>query len=231
MTYKVFLNAGHGIHDPGVTNKNLKLEERNVARLITDIVAVELQNNGVDIEVFQEVNDLSEVGIQANKSNADICVSIHLNGFNTKAQGTETYYHKDSIKGMKLASSIHKELVKPIKGHIFVDRGIKNTPLYVTRVTKMPACLVEVGFLDNDIEGAFIHNHLQECAEAITIGILNYLGIKKQNNLPKLADIVIKPSGSNGLFNLIINGVLLLINNKLETIHNYLEKNYNSELY
>ena len=227
---KVFINAGHGEHDCGAINKNYNLQERHLARMISDIVALRLQNLNIDCTVYQEKASLNEVPKEANNSYADLFVSIHMNAFDTKAHGVEVLYHPDSSSGMKVAEAIQKELIKPIDGYTFTNRGVKSDTrgLLVLRATNMPACLIELGFIDNDKEALFVENHIEECAEAVVSGILKYL--KDIDLLPEVTqdipDVIIKPT-KNGLYNLYIDGVLHLKENKLTTIDTFVQTKYN----
>jgi len=58
------------------------------------------------------------------------------------------------------------------------DRGVKQAPFVVLTGATMPAILVEVGFLSNSAEQQRLLDptHQQHLAEAIAIGVLEYLG-------------------------------------------------------
>jgi N-acetylmuramoyl-L-alanine amidase len=57
------------------------------------------------------------------------------------------------------------------------DRGIRQARFYVIRRTKMPAVLVEIGFVTGAQDAARLSSPAQrtQLAEAITQGILDYL--------------------------------------------------------
>ncbi|MNC78377.1 N-acetylmuramoyl-L-alanine amidase LytC precursor [compost metagenome] len=59
------------------------------------------------------------------------------------------------------------------------DRGVKNGNLEVIRNTKMPAVLLELGFLSNaEEEVALLTEDMQmKAAQAIVDGIKEYLGL------------------------------------------------------
>lgn len=86
----------------------------------------------------------------ANKENTNVFISIHLNSAENKsATGVEVLRYGDcSEKTVKLASEVQKRLVSATG---FKDRGVKvRNNLYVLKHTKMPAILVETGFISND---------------------------------------------------------------------------------
>lgn len=86
----------------------------------------------------------------ANKANADVFISIHLNSAENKgATGVEVLrYGECSKTARELAEEVQKSLVDATG---FRDRGVKiRNNLYVLKHTKMPAILVETGFISND---------------------------------------------------------------------------------
>jgi N-acetylmuramoyl-L-alanine amidase len=239
---EVFLNAGHSKDsniDCGAYNKALNLRENIVARKLTDLVSEQLTELGITNTVFQELNSVNEVAKEANKSGASIAVSIHLNSHtNTTACGVETLYCEDSQKGKTLAQTIQNELIKPIAKYTFPNRGIKddsNRHLAVLRYTSMTACLIECGFISNQLEAMLVSTDTIEYAKAIATGIKNYLisiGRYKEPVKKKEVHIIsIEPSGKNGTFDLYIDSRKILNGNKITTIVEYLEEKYKDSLY
>ncbi|PTR88699.1 N-acetylmuramoyl-L-alanine amidase C-terminal domain-containing protein, partial [Bacillus anthracis] len=73
-------------------------------------------------------------------------VSIHLNAFNTIANGVEVLYYDQKA----LAAKVSAQLAKDIG---WKDRGAKpRTDLAVLANTKAPAILIECGFIDNEAD-------------------------------------------------------------------------------
>ena len=63
----------------------------------------------------------------------------------------------------------------------FKDQGIVERPgLVVLRKTRMPAVLVEVGFIDSPVDNAFFDRNFDAIAKAIADGILNTLREQKE---------------------------------------------------
>ncbi|MCQ2975429.1 MAG: N-acetylmuramoyl-L-alanine amidase [Bacteroidales bacterium] len=92
---KIVLDAGHGGKDPGALGK--KTKEKNLTLGITLKVGKYITENipGVDVvytrknDVFVELDKRADI---ANKENADIFISIHINSCkDKKAYGTSTY--------------------------------------------------------------------------------------------------------------------------------------------
>ncbi len=63
------------------------------------------------------------------------------------------------------------------------DRGIKNFPYYVVRKSKVPAILVEAGFLSHSLESKMVANggYRRVLADAIADGIMDFRGWQQQS--------------------------------------------------
>lgn len=143
----------------------------------------------------------------ANNANADCFVSIHCNSStNPDAQGLETYYYEGSKEGFRLANLLNTRIfadcdrptvalfsVKPDvlpataeEAAELNNRGVKYAHYYVLKNTVMPAALVEVAFLSNPTEEAWLENPTNQelVGKAITQGICNFLGVKWMEQLP-----------------------------------------------
>lgn len=178
---KVFLDAGHGGKDPGALGNGLK--EKDITLAITLKIGEILKRHEVDV-VYSRTTDvfleLHERANKANKSNVDIFVSIHVNSAGNKAaRGVETFSYPNSSKGTALAKCIQDSLVR--SGIFSDDRGIKTANFAVLRQTKMPAALVELGFISNKLDAEILKTKQNEMALAVAKGILNYLGIKHED--------------------------------------------------
>ena len=113
----------------------------------------------------------------ANRTNADIFVSIHANASRGKRRdinGLETFYYR-GWKGRSLAKKIQKQILRVSPGS--PDRGVKQGRFYVLKNTKMPAVLVEIGFLTGRLDAKRLekNTHRKRLAYAIAKGILEYL--------------------------------------------------------
>ncbi len=70
-----------------------------------------------------------------------------------------------------------------------VNRGIKSRNLFVVRHTRMPAILVEGGFLSNKIENQLLRNdgYRDRLAQGIAVGVLTYIQGTQSHVAPHLA--------------------------------------------
>ena len=150
MAYSIMMDAGHGGRDPGAVY-NGRQEKDDTLRLAL-AVGENLQNNGIDVE-YTRTTDVYETpyekAMEANEAGVDFFISIHRNSFpqDNVVSGVESLvYNKEGIK-YEMAQNINAQL----ETVGFVNLGVQARPnLVVLRRTKMPAVLVEVGFMNSD---------------------------------------------------------------------------------
>lgn len=168
----IALDAGHGGSDPGAVynGRNEKDDNLRLALAVGDI----LKNKGVDV-VYTRTDDIYETPFKkatdANDAGADYFVSFHRNsGENPNtASGAQTLIYSNGGEKEKLARNIQDNLVE--QG--FKDLGIVERPnLVVLKRTKMPAVLIETGFINNDKDNAKFDDDFDAVANAIAAGIL-----------------------------------------------------------
>ncbi|MDU5140645.1 MAG: N-acetylmuramoyl-L-alanine amidase [Paenibacillus dendritiformis] len=177
--YTVVIDAGHGDHDSGAVSVKKRYEKDfnlSLALKVGEILSQDDRFNTVLSREDDTFLELSERAQLANSMNADLFVSIHANSVDNMphVSGTETYYWRAESKAF--AEAMHKQLME---GTQFKDRGVRKANHHVTRETKMPAILLEIGFLTNAAEEAqlFDEQFQQRVAEHIVKGILDYLGL------------------------------------------------------
>lgn len=157
---KVILDAGHGGDEPGAIYNGRK-EKDDTLRLTLAVGRI-LEENGVSTlytrttDVYDRPQEKAEI---ANRSGADLFVSIHRNAMPVPGTGSgaSVLVYEDSGTAAVLAENILKNLVElGLK-----DQGIEERPgLVVLRKTQMPAVLAEVGFIDNPSDNAFFDRNL-----------------------------------------------------------------------
>jgi len=108
----------------------------------------------------------------ANIAGADIFVSLHRNSFtNATANGIEIWVRYSNHTSA--AGAVLEELVKvPHQS----NRGVKIGAYKVLYNAKMPAMLVELGFISNPKDNELFDKHFDDNATAIAKGILSALG-------------------------------------------------------
>jgi len=176
--FYVVIDPGHGGPDPGAIGIG-GLREAEVVLDVSKRVKNLLSKKGVNVRMTRnnEVDlDLPPRVSIANRADADIFVSIHANASRGKRRdinGLETFYYS-GWRGRLLAKKIQKQIIKVSPGS--PDRGVRQGRFFVIKNTKMPAVLVEIGFLTGRLDARRLEKsiHRERIAYAITKGILEY---------------------------------------------------------
>ena len=175
----VVIDPGHGGPDPGAIGIG-GIRETDVVLEVSKLVKQLLSEKGVKVRLTRknEVElDLPPRVSFANNMDADVFVSIHANASRGKRRdinGLETFYFR-GWRGRLLAKRIQKQILRVSPGS--PDRGVKQGRFYVIKNTKMPAVLVEIGFLTGRLDARRLEKaaHRKRIAYAISKGILEYL--------------------------------------------------------
>lgn len=108
--FVVVLDAGHGGKDPGRPTKN-GYKEKDIALKVVLELGKQLEKNPDFKVIYTRKSDvfleLRERSAIANKTDADLFVSVHCNAHHTQAFGTETYVlgAKNSERNMAVAKA------------------------------------------------------------------------------------------------------------------------------
>jgi len=183
---KVGFDAGHYLNTPGKRTPDGEREwnfNNTVAKAFANELAL---YDGVASKRFDDPTGKTDVSLQkrtdgANDWNADYYISFHHNALAGKwgnHGGVETYYSKGSTKGLALAKALHPAVVK---AYGLKDRGLKDNNLHITRETKMPANLIEGGFMDSTIDIKKLRDNavLENAGKLIAQAFAKYVGLKK----------------------------------------------------
>lgn len=172
--YTVCIDPGHGGEETGASSNDNKRREQDDNLRLSLLVKSELEKKDIKVIMTRE-NDstvsLKERCVIANDSEADLFVSLHRNS-SVDGSGMEVWIKdKPSEKEVELADDILQSLVS-VSG--LSDRGVKRgyrnrsgTNYYVNGNTKMPSCLVEVGFITNKKDNENFDKNLKNYASAI----------------------------------------------------------------
>lgn len=186
----VVIDAGHGGKDPGAISisgtpeKQITLE---IARLVEILAWGDPQLEVVLTRRHDQTLSLRERIALANRLDAAVYVSIHANAHaNPSVQGVETLVH-DGLAGsayrhsLKLAQAIQSGLIAQLSPLGVRDRGVKRQPLYL-RWAKMPAVLVEVGFITHPLGERQLRSlwYQAQVARAVLMGIKAYLSLNER---------------------------------------------------
>jgi N-acetylmuramoyl-L-alanine amidase len=165
----VVIDPGHGGFDRGgipgqsVPEKMVALDTAlRLQKLLQQAGLRTLMTRTTDIFV-----PLSVRSAIANAQPDAIFVSIHYNAARrSSAHGIETY--SENNRGAVLAARIQRDIVTRVSTE---NRGIRSAEYYVLRKCRLPAVLVECGFLTNPVE-AQTPEYREKVAEQIAAGII-----------------------------------------------------------
>ncbi len=148
----VVIDAGHGGNDQGTSSS--KYLEKDINLTIALKIKYLLEQNDIKVILTRETDvklSLEERAEIANENNADLFVSIHCNYYEGEGtvSGLECYYHPDSLEGKNLAEHMIENISE---SNIINTRGVRAEDFSVLRNTKMPAVLIEIGFMSDELE-------------------------------------------------------------------------------
>ena len=175
----VYLDPGHGGTDEGCAREGVREKDLNLA--IALLVRDQLKEQGYQVIMSRETDTYiaKEARVEeANRSGADIYISIHQNATEEGAgvNGMEVWYTQDDGRrdSKRLAQLIRQQTLKSTGA---VERELRDdADFYVTGNTSMPACLIETGFLSNAAERRKLSlaAYQQQIADGIVQGVVYY---------------------------------------------------------
>lgn len=180
--YRIALDAGHGGSDPGAVYKGR--QEKDDTLDLTLAVGDILKKNGIDVYYTRTTDEYEtpfKKATDANNSDADLFVSIHRNSSENPNQysGVETLVYSDTGLKAEVVRNINNQLEDAGFKNLGVDER-KN--LVVLKRTKMPAVLVEAGFINNDKDNYLFDEEFDSIAQAIADGILESIPSGRPGN-------------------------------------------------
>ncbi len=209
----VILDPGHGGRDKGAASPYER--EKNFALDVARGVRNELRKAGVHVVMTRNSDEFIELHDRAALTNARssaVFVSLHFNASpNREANGleifsvtprgspsseydellvrdmVEEYGNANEVQSFTLAHAIQHAL-QGAKLNMF-DRGVKRARFAVLRLTKVPAVLVEGGFLSHpeDAKRVASKEWRHTYASAIATGILEFQKLAAHKTAPRLA--------------------------------------------
>jgi N-acetylmuramoyl-L-alanine amidase len=189
----VVIDAGHGGHDRGGI-AGQRVAEKTMTLDVAQRLRALLQASGYRIVMTRNSDVFVPLGTRvaiANSYRNAIFVCVHFNSARRSgANGIETYfYNRDSLT---LASAIHYYVSGSAPS---MNRGVRRRGYYVLRRTRIPAVLVECGFLTNPTEARNAQNsaYRQKLAEAIARGVAGRGNVSQASTGTRLATIPLQP--------------------------------------
>ncbi len=170
----IVVDAGHGAPDGGASANGITESDLNL--VIAKKLESALIDNGFDVIMTREdADNIADADDQRsitemkrsdlnnrveiiNESGADLCISIHLNKYDSpKYWGWQTFFNENSEEGKRLADNIQKSIGE------FVNRensrqALKISGIKIVDKTNIPVVIVECGFISNKEEAILLQN-------------------------------------------------------------------------
>ncbi|MBO4978974.1 MAG: N-acetylmuramoyl-L-alanine amidase [Clostridia bacterium] len=187
MAIKIYIDQGHNPVNPNAGAEGNGLREQDIVFRIGVALAELLRANG-NFEVrLSRPSATTQLGTstatslaarvgEANAFGADAFISLHTNAATSStATGSEAFVFSRPSAAYNLAQDILQRMTEATglnNRGVFVRNG-----LYVLRKTRMPATLVELGFITNPSDAALMNNNPNLFATGIYQGILQYFNL------------------------------------------------------
>lgn len=170
---KIVIDPGHGGRDSGASYDG-RVEKDDALMLALKVGEI-LEGAGVDVfytRLSDVYNSPFEKAMMANNAEADLFVSIHRDSTENpgSANGVSALLYNKNGEKVVIADDILENLEKTG----FENRGIIERPnLVVLKRTRMPAILLELGYINNEADNELFDENFDEIARAIADGIID----------------------------------------------------------
>lgn len=187
----IALDDGHGMttagkRTPFIPELGRFIRENEFNREVVRFIDVHLKRNGFRTLLTAPTDADTPLATRvrlANSARADLLISIHFNamdgifhGNSKDAQGFSAHVHSLKYESAKFGRIALKHLAN---GTAQKNRGLVQQNLYMTRESKMPAVLLELGFMDYKREAMLMIDvdFQKECAEEIAMAVCEYYNV------------------------------------------------------
>ena len=163
--YRLCIDPGHGGKDPGAVNKELGIQEKKINLAVALLMRGYIYTGDYLFDAYMTRHKDEFISLRdrcgkalAWKTNAFL--SIHTNARPMRGKHgveIEVFHYPGSKKAEEFARIALGILLRDV-AEVFkvIDRGVREGKYYVLKHTKMPAILVELGFLSDNEEALFL---------------------------------------------------------------------------
>lgn len=186
----IVIDAGHGGKDPGTIGISGNYE-KDINLEISKKLAEKLKLKGYKIILTRDSDEYVDNPSRAelaNKKRARVFVSIHGNAMedNSSVNGMQVLYYPN--RESTIGDLNNNELARILKDSLIngtgaIDKGIiEREDLIVLNQTKMPAILIECGFLSNEKEEKLLltDDYQNKVVDSIVNGLEEYFSLNKR---------------------------------------------------
>lgn len=193
--FNIVLDAGHGGEDGGASSKDGILEKDinlSIALKLNEMFKSAGFNVVMTRDEDKSIYDdnakttrqkkVSDIKNRVNIINSDptnILISIHQNKFpESKYHGSQIFFSSNLPESQKLAESIKKSITDSLQPENKRECKPAQKEIYILNKAKVPAVIVECGFLSNEEEAKKLtdDSYQQQIAKCVYDGFINYIG-------------------------------------------------------
>lgn len=181
------IDSGHGGKDTGAVDTSSGVREKDITLQVGLLTAKALSEAGAvvilsrDHDVFIPLEQRPAIG---EKNHSDLFVSIHVNsaGRKSKISGSISFYHSKDPVSSTLAYCVESQFANlggiPAIGTWSDYRIYPGEGFSVLRHSKVPAVLLELGFIENKNDRSHLldPDYQQSISQAILKGIQVFYG-------------------------------------------------------
>lgn len=184
MATRIYIDQGHNPVNPNAGAEGSGYREQDLVFRIGSILSDILSARGFETRLSRPspstilgTSNLTSLQARVNDANAwgaDYFISLHTNASSSSsASGSEALVYRADSTAYDLAEEI---LFRLSLNTGLSNRGILLRPgLYVLRKTRMPAVLIELGFITNSYDAELMAGSPELFASGVADGISEYL--------------------------------------------------------
>lgn len=181
--------VGHDVKGKGATSvAPLNLQEYDFNLQIAQDVYRKAMEHGIACRIFLR-NGIGIRGVYEQVAQwADkntVCIELHFNSFNGKAQGTETLFDKSPTDSIEFAREIHNGICELFKRKDKTNRGLKlieqgDRGYLNLNLCQIPSCIVEPFFGDNTEDAKLAHKYMNLYGDTLVNSTIAYFKNKEK---------------------------------------------------
>ena len=158
----IIVDAGHGGSDDGAQGAD-GMAEKELMLSLARVIQKEGQLRNVNVILTRSGDHAMSLADRVSATEgrkADLFISLHanFNGQNTSASGIEVVVSEQNAR-FEESKAWSKKFVQGLSGLTGVKvNGVKNSDFYVLSKNSIPAVLLELGYLSNKADNAYLND-------------------------------------------------------------------------
>lgn len=152
----VVIDAGHGGKDLGAVYENYN--EAAIVETIAEKVKILAPSESIQFVLVRDQGEFMSIDERVTEINSlhpDLVISLHVNAAEDTKSGLEVYVGREN-EFYKSSMSAATSLSKHIARQCLKLEAIKNAGFKIINAVKCPAVLLELGFISNAKDRAYI---------------------------------------------------------------------------